>query len=639
MAIRKGAEARDTVETVYNSFATLRAEDLKLSAVLYGRHETLLADALKQLGYKIPVPAPSPAIDHYAHDAESQLTQDLQWHAIDLTSRGSSRADALEVGAAWVWNKLDPGGRTGQAIKRAMVGRPFAGVWECLHPFKLPNASKRDGGAEANEKYRHNYFPMYLEVDNGRQSAFLEEGGVVSLAVRHYRKPLVRVLQEYDRKPAAARNPFRILGEDFPEFRAGYGLSTEDVSSVLKEEIEIWHLDDGTHICDYVVMPKFDGDEKHKLLSNQEDNEPWLNPTGRPLFHFASGFWNSDAATPEDRYACFIRALILTRYSLDLEKSILATLTATLPQRIQQLPVADLAEVMKTMNTNKERSEFMDTIAVREIRGTLQVLGELKHLDMPVPELLAKQIEQDRLEYESFKPTSTPDDLTLRGATASNLALHQEQKKLRYGLPQGAYAALVGDVAQDVFEVYRCSEQSHVFNTPKTPKTSYEKLFGLTTSDENVKGKKIAGGTKVALGPEELGEDESWYKLTVEPVDNSPQARQLNRMEAEERRAADNILDEEYFDKLGVPAPAEYMKSLQIQTWMAMFADADAAMAFSEAVRYQAAEMGMDERAVLAAMNGAPIQTQQGQMVTPRGPMQVAAPDTSRNTSQQQVTV
>ena len=634
--IRVGADARSTVRELMDGFSVLREQDDKNTAILYGRHFEYLDAALKGIGYRTRAPVPSAAIDHYSHDAESELIQELEWHVVDKAHRGSSRADMLEVAAAYCWSRLNPDGMAAQQIRRAMVGRPFAGVWEIPIAFAPPAKDP------ARDEYLHRYFPLRLEIDSAQQSAWLEEGGRVNVAVRMVRKPLVQVLVDYDKKPRLARNPAQILEQDYPEFRTGFGLGRDEEMGLTRGFATIYHLDDGEHICDYVEMPGYAetyGSRWH-TLSNREDGEPWVNPIGRPLFRFACGWLNMDAVRPEDRYSAFIRPLILQRWNIDLGKSILASRTATLPKVVQEIPDAML-NMLADLPSPAEKSAFMDSVAMREHQQVLQVWGKATQLDDPVPSTLAAQLEIDLREYEALKPRQAPDDQTVRNATASSLALAVEQKEARYGIPKGNYAALVKGLVEDCFAMYRASDNSYVFNTKSN--TSPNRLYGITSEEVRGSSKSIAAGRQVAVGPEELGEDDSWYTMAVQPIDNSPQARAMRRAEAYERRGHGDILDEEYYSLLGVANVSEHMKELEVQERMALTKEPQMAIDFAAAVQYQAAMHGVDESAIIQAANGMPIPNAQGQAVaapSTNGNMPgvtVNAPNTGLNQEQQVV--
>ena len=76
-------------------------------------------------------------------------------------------------------------------------------------------------------------------------------------------------------------------------------------------------------------------------------------------------------------------------------------------------------------------------------------------------------------------------------------------------------------------------------------------------------------------------------------------------------------------DVVNIP---DYLKKLDVQELMATWKSPKAAIEFARAVRYQALLTGMNEEQYLATIQGGPVMSEQGQALTPSGPMRVGAP-------------
>ena len=618
MTYRIGSDAKDTIEELYNSFAGLRKEDQFNTAVLYGRHASYLAKDLEAAGFKTIVPVASSAIDHHARDAEAELLEDARrFYIQDRTGRRKARTELLEIAAAWNWNQLDVGGRLSQAVLRAMVVRPAADVWLCWRPFSVKG--KDDDEAET---YRSTYYPFYAEVGNGRSSAWLEDNGLVTLAVRKVVKPAMRVFRDFDKRPDKDRTPAQIFAEDYPNLRVGFGVA-EDDERFFTSELTLWELDDGSHRCTYVEMPHADPGDRYQSISETEGNEPLPNPFGRPSMLYACGFWNPDADKIEDRYQGFIRPLTLQRYKMDQIESFWESLYATLPQNVLQAPV-EVLQTLAGMSSNKEREEFLNNVMAREHAGILQVIGEFKQAETPVPALLDKHYAEAKEEYIRLLPQPSPAEQTIKDAAVSNLVMWTQGRKRRYASPNRGFNSLMHDLTSMCFDYWRVQDDSPVYNTKGVE--TYESQHFMTNGNEGVRGKQIKNGMKGSVGPEELGDDDSWYDLFVVNVDLSPSAKAAKRQEAVERKASGSITHEDYFELLDVVNIPDYMKKLDVQELMATWKSPKAAIEFARAVRYQALLTGMNEEQYLATIQGGPVMSEQGQALTPSGPMRVGAP-------------
>lgn len=614
MSWRQGADAKDAIEDVYNSFSDLRQEAVDDTAILYGRHFAQLLRDLTELDFPTKVPVASQAMAQYSHDAEAEMRVDLEFH-VSTDERRRSKGDALEICGSWIWNQLNPGNRTLRAVVQAMLVRPFAAVWEVPISFQPPKGKPTDPEVD---KYVRHYFPIDLEVDSGAQSAFLEKDGIVKLAVRKYQQSFVELAKAYDKKPERKRQPLNILQEDYPDLIMGYGVG-QDEQSLLRKDQEVFVLDDGEHICVYIDMAR-GGENRHKgqryySISDDEGNEPYPNYAGRPMFHFASAFWNPVATKPEDRYESFMRVATRERYAMDRIQSVIMSAASSLPLRIIEAEPA-LLEQLKGMDL-KERKEFMETMMVKEIKGTLFAMGELKQLEMPVPEALQFVYNEHKEEYLRHLPTQPFNDTTVRNAQATALAQQVQIRNQRYLMPTEGLAGLVADVIQDVFSIYRTREESLVLNTPGA---KWKKgLYVHTTGSEQPKGKTASAGKNIVLDEDLLGEDDDWYKFEVLPVDNSPSARSLRRVEARERQMDRTIIETDRLELNGITDPEDYKDKLREQMWEETFARPQAALAFTDAVQFASQFYGVNDMQLLAATQGAPIQNAQGEQVTPEG--------------------
>src|SRR3990167_6911488 len=394
--IREGKDAKDTINEVWQSFSNLRKEDDPTRAILYGRHGDLLLGGLKEIGLNTRVAQASGACDHFAHDAEAQLRRSLQFYAAAKHPRQQTKADAIEIAAAHCWNKLDPGGRTSLAIRRGLVVSPFVDVWMCWRPFRLPKDKDKQ------EEYRDSYFPCYLEVGNGRSSAFLEDQGIVSLAVMVQEKAIVRALHDYDKKPTENRKPQQILEEDY---RAQFGIAEGDGTSMMTKKVKIHRIADEGHICEYVENIS---DGTWSPISAEKDNEPYANPFGRIPFMFGCGAWNPDATRIEDRYQGGLRPLLDARYNMDLIASIELSLASALPLKIMEAAPAVLIELAGM--TVSERQEYIESMVSQEVKGWFISMGKAQAFDMPVPALLAERYKEYKEEYYRLLPYMPPTD-------------------------------------------------------------------------------------------------------------------------------------------------------------------------------------------------------------------------------------
>src|SRR3989304_3350894 len=120
-------DAKERVEELYNApgWTALRADDDKNKAVLYGDHGALLAADLQETQLQVVAPAKTDSIEHHSKDAEAQMADDDWFRVVSSVERWKGWADQMEVAAAWLRNKLDPGGRTSADIIRGVVARPM----------------------------------------------------------------------------------------------------------------------------------------------------------------------------------------------------------------------------------------------------------------------------------------------------------------------------------------------------------------------------------------------------------------------------------------------------------------------------------------------------------------------------------
>lgn len=602
MSIREGKEARSVIEEVYNSFQSLRDEDNLGRDILYGRHGTRLLADMKALGLPTCAASASPAIDFHAHNAQSELTESLEFRVEARKPRDVNKADILEMGAGYIWSKLDPSGLTLETMRRDVVTRPFTALWLGFKPFRLPKDPEADKGE--NQEYRESFFPLYAEVDNGRLTAFLEDGGKVTLAVRKMQKPFVRLVRDYDKKPARRRSLGTVWAEDFPELRMGFGLSEQDSGeSLLSAKMDMWRLDDGEHICEYVSG--VDGDrslEYPVLISGREENEPLRNPFGAVSMSFACGFWNPDAEKPADRYEAFLRTLWLKGYDIDRLRSILASLSASIPSRILQLKASEILPQVEG-KSKADIDNIFENVLVREHKLWTMVVGEAKQFDMPVPALLEKEIAEAKEEFNRMVPYHLPDDLTIRNTTASALASAVETRQRPYSLPKTSISRCVYETIQKCFQFYREQEATAIFNTPGVGADA-EKLYGVS-----VAGRKHQPGKSFELSPATLGENADWYMLSVSHLDESPSARAARRLEAAERDANDTILEAEKLELNGVPNVALFKQQKQVEKWEEMWFDSGAAAALKTAMVHAQAVTGIPMPDLMSAFTpggGAP---------------------------------
>lgn len=597
MTVYEGKEARESIRTLMDTFATLRSEDNFNQRVLTGRHKDDLVKDLVALGMTKQAAMPSHAIDFYAHQAQVHMAQDLPFRVLDLTGDSPARADKLEVAATGAWQMLNPSGIIGHAIDRIMIARPFVGVFMVPVPFKVPSKDKM---SKANAEYRATYFPARLELDNGHQSAFFEEYGRVPVVVREYVRDLMDVMADYNKKPGEDRTPFQILEQDFPWLRANFAMNAEDTSGMLGTPLKVCMRDDGTNICHYIDLGSFGRkDGAFVSISSLPDDEPqwWPNPIGRPLFRFASAFYNADAEKPEDRYTSFMNVLTSFRYVQDVGNSVLASMAATLPTKVVQPPESAIAHMLG-LDSDALREAFMDSLT-RQKGDTITAIGKFEQFDPKPPALLLEQMRDAKLEYNRMLPAQAPDEITIRNADTSSLVLQKEMKDANFSQPKTAKAVLVRGLVEDVFSLWRAQKVMFGANVDE------EKWHYTTTGNEQIKGKSIDAGKKFVFDIATLGKDSSWYNLTVEPEDNSPSARALDRHEAEERRAADNILDEDYFGLLRVKNVTDYIRRLEVQRLMAGLKPALASGALVAAMQQYSLTHGVDLTQVIGQMQAA----------------------------------
>lgn len=619
--IRQGADIKNKIEEVFTLFEQLRLDDEKLTDTLYGRHGDRLDAALEKAEFRRRIIVASADMEKYSHDAEQASRVSLVFSIASRERERQSLADDAEVGAAWFWNEVDKGGQQSQTIRRALVARSFAAVWVYLNPFKLPSEPSE------REAYLKSYFPIRIEVDAARASAFLENQGRVTLAVRKVEKTIVEIVHDYNKRPDKKdRNPLQIWNEDFPHLRAGHATDSWSEKDQLGKLLTLWQLDDGDHICHYAEgLPGQD----YQSISNQKDDEPWENPIGRPLCVVGSGFWNPDAERIADRYRAMLYPALEKAYQRDLGYSMLASYWASMSMRLIELPPEALHEVAD-IPTLKERAEFLDNVMVRETAGIVKVMGVAKSLDTPMPEILGRHLQKLDAEFQALLPARAPDEATLRASSATAIAIREAYKDLSYGPVREALARIVHDVTEIGFDLYRESDRSRFLNKPGT-QTSID-LMGLTSGSESVKGKRIETGRRFSLGPKVLGPDDSWYDLHIDPVDNSAGAKAARRAAAAELKAMGAIDDEQWLEMLDFTNVGEQLGRLQVQEWDNMSRKPIAALALASALRRTALETGVPEQQLIAlASGGAPGQPFEsiraaGDGFMPRQPYQVTTP-------------
>ncbi len=168
-----------------------------------------------------------------------------------------------------------------------------------------------------------------------------------------------------------------------------------------------------------------------------------------------------------------------------------------------------------------------------------------------------------------------------------------------------------GQILEMCLQFQRESASSQIGN-PAGTKTPTP-LYLRTTASERVKGKQIAAGTAYELLPATFGDDSSWYTLVVLQVADDELTKRGQREEAFVRKAQGSITQEDFLTLQGVTNVSKYQDELELDTWKAMMAKPEAALAFARATRLQASLTGVNETAIVAALNGAPVQAGPGE--------------------------
>ena len=550
MSERSETEAKRIVDEVFSGFADLRAEDDKNVRILYGRHAEDLLKDLEALKLDKQWAVPGAEMERWSHDAQRGATVDLMFSIVPHSARQAEKGDRLESGGSWLQGQYDKDNLVSEAMRRVLVTRPYVGVWELFNPFQLPTDDKL---AEAYEK---TYFPMRLEVDTPQTSAMYEDGGKTKLAVRKFKRTMANIAMLYDKQPDKRRKPMDIWDEDYAGYRGAFKTGEWTDKELYGDEMTCWYLDDGEHQCHYVEFPN----QGLVPISVLKENEPYSNPLGRPMFRWGSSYFNPDATKPADRYRALLWPVYRAKYQQDQTRSLLMSYMAALHRLEISLTDDALAEMQK-LDGPKARAEFLDTQMMRDVQGAMVHFGTMKQLDMPMPEILANELKRQDVAIQAMAPVQMPPEETLRYGAASWAPIREEYKEGMFSTTRSAIARIVHGYISDTLDLYRYSAKSRFSNAPGVAKTF--DLWGAETGREYMKSRKARPGNIVHLDAKTLGDDDSWYTLVIEPVDNTISARQARMSMAESRYAAGLTTEYQRFEENDFSNPTDQLMRIE----------------------------------------------------------------------------
>lgn len=620
MTVYAESEVKRIVQEVFSGFQDLRQRDLRDTRILYGTHDVDLIADLGKLNLDKKWAVPGPEMERWSHDAQRGTAVDLMFSIVPYQVRSAATADALEPGCAWAWNQLDAEKVLSETIVRVLCTRPYAGVWLLLNPFKPPTDEK------LYEAYERAYFPLRAEVDTPQTTAFYEDHGRATLAVRCYEQTLANIATTFDKKPERRRRPMDIWAEDYEGYRNAFKTGEWTEKELYGAKLKVWHFDDGEHVYHCINMPGSGGSEL-VYVSTEKEDKPYDNPIGRPLFVWGSAYYNPDAELLSDRYRALLWPVYRKSYQRDQQTSLLMSYMADLHRIIVGLDKDALAEMQK-LGSPKEKGEFVDTLMMREVGGAMVTFGVMKQLDMPMPEILGTQLRRTDIELQGLAPGQPPEEITQRYGTASGLVVREEYKEGQFSSARSALSRIAHGAVSVTLDLYRYSLTSRFKNVAGAIKTF--DLWGAETGREYMKKRKAKPGRTVHLSAETLGPDDSWYELWIEPVDNSLSAKQARMGMANARRGAGLTTEYQWVEENDFLSPTEQLQLLEEEKLISGLESQLRAIAPAWATLAIAKDTGIDFGQLMQMFLGAaaPAATEVGKQVqTPQATFRMGSPE------------